>query len=109
MAQIKTIDWSSGPTQSITVAGITGPSTPTQIVEIFFNNPESGASYTLEIIQSTALDAVPITATWNVDILFPGGQSPSLTLQKGAVDVFTFVYTENFYSNITYSLNVLPT
>ena len=109
MAQIQIIDWSTDLTQSIIVSGTTGPGTPTEPVELVFANPTAGTTYTLEIRQSSAVGSIPITATWNVDILFPGGQAPDLTLKQGAVDVFTFVYTENTYSNITYSLNVLPT
>lgn len=109
MAQIQTIDWSTDPTQSITllaslVPGTTGPGP----IEIVFANPAEGITYNLEIIESTSVYSVPSAVTWNADILFSGGSPPSLTLRPGGVDVFTFVYLNNSYTNTSYSLNVLP-
>ncbi len=88
------IDFNTGNTQTITLAGAT---------TFTFASGRGGAIYTVLVKQ----DATGSRAlSWPATVKWPGGTAPTLTSTANAVDVFTFVSDGTNYFNLASALNV---
>lgn len=73
----KTIDWSNGNVQYVTLTGNT---------TFTFTNPISGGRYVLHV-------ASAFTPTWPSGVRWPSSVTPTPTAVLGRKDVYTFVYS----------------
>ena len=75
----KTIDWSSGAYQRLTLTGN---------VTLTFSNAAHGDRLALLTTQG----AGPYTITWPATVVWPGGSAPTITTTNGREDLFCFIY-----------------
>jgi len=93
----KTIDWTNGNHQRLT---LTGNCTLT------FSNGLTGGAYLLELVQDATGTR---TVTWPAAVIWPGAVAPTLTTTASRADVVTFYYDDipatDKYLGQVYGLN----
>lgn len=89
-----TIDWNAG---NLHRSKLTGNCTYT------FSNPQTGASYVLEVLQDATGSR---TVTWPATVKWDGGVTPTLTTTASRKDVFAFLYNGAVYIGAIVAQNV---
>lgn len=93
-----TVNWNNGNVQYIQLASGANTFTP--------SNPQSGATYILQIKQPSAGAAG--TMTWGSSVKWPAGTEPTWSTANDAIDVVTLIYngtTTHYYAVGTINLS----
>lgn len=91
-ASTHTINWNLGNNQVLDL------SSATTNITLAFINSQSGATYTIKIIQHPT---TPVNVIWPGSVKWPGGVAPTISTGASAVDLVTsFFDGANHYSNI---------